>query len=96
MDYPFGFEHMLTETTFVRDEKLNRYHNDFEHSVVSRHLFSNYNKLAGNGTFTVQIDRGSLPPGSTIFQTVLAEFVKRKSVEISFNIQRKQNESNAR
>jgi hypothetical protein len=27
---------------------------------------------------------------------VLAEFVKRKSVEISFNIQRKQNESNAR
>lgn len=96
MDHPFGFERMLTETTFVRDEKLNRYHNDFEHSVVSRHLFRSYNKLEGNGTFTVQIDRGRLPPGSTIFQTVLAEFVKRKSEEFSYDIQRKQNGSNSR
>ena len=84
MEYTFGIDQMLTETMFVRDEKLDRFHDDFENSVTANHLFSNnHQDRESVSVFKLHIDRGRLPPGSIIFQTVLAEFVKRrKSLDI--------------
>lgn len=76
MDYSFGLEQMLTETTFVRDEELKRYHYHFENLILSRHLFVNkHGREENQSRFQLKIDRGALPLGSEIFQQVLAEFV---------------------
>lgn len=88
MDLDFGFERLNTETTFVKDEKLNQHHERFEQSVVSKVVLNGKNPLDdGYSMYKVQIERGRLPGGSQVFQSVLGELVKGKTVE--FTIDRK-------
>ena len=80
MDYSFGLETMLTETTFVRDEKLNQYHDDFENCVSSNQLFREQIQLGQSyALYQLHIERQRLPLGSPIFQTVMAEFRKNNN-----------------
>lgn len=79
MDITFGIEQMVTQTTFVRDEKLKQYHDDFESCISSDGVFKKTIRLEENYQFQqINIDRGHLPRGSQIFQTVLAEFKESK------------------
>lgn len=82
MDYQFGIDQMVTQTTFVRDDKLKQYHKEFESCMTTNQLFGTKVQADENYKhFQIHFDRGQLPPGSLIFQTVLAEFLHRKSLE---------------
>lgn len=81
MDYQFGIDQMVTQTTFVRDDKLKQYHQEFESTMTTNQLFGTKVQTDESCThFQLHFDRGQLPPGSLIFQTVLAEFLHRKSL----------------
>lgn len=92
MDFELDLERLNTETTFVKDDKLNQHHERFEKSVISKVVLNGKDPLEEEyRIYQLQIERGRLPCGSDIFQSVLGEFVKSKTVEFSLDVNKVRN-----
>lgn len=94
MDHEFGLERLHTETTFVKDDKLHQHHERFEESIEKKDVLNGKNPLEDEfKLYRVQIERDRLPSGSNIFQSVLGEFAKGKSVEFAVHEARDSDEN---